>query len=99
VNGTTAARRALVKKWIWRAAALTGVVFGLLILLASGWWRHHYPYGFSHCCDLQLGLALREYASTHGGYLPAGEKTPEASLSLLTERSLGSLQICFAARL
>jgi hypothetical protein len=83
VNGTTAARRALVKKRIWKAAVWIGVVFGLLILLAYEEWRHHFPYGQSHCCDLQLGTALLEYASTHGGYLPAGEKTPEASLSLL----------------
>jgi hypothetical protein len=83
VSGTTAVRRALVKKWLWRAAAGTGVVFGLLVLAAYGLWRHHYPYGFSHCCDLQLGIALHAYAETHGGYLPAGEKSPEASLSLL----------------
>jgi len=83
VNGTTAARPALVKKRIRRAAAWTGVVFGLLILLAYGVWRQHFPYGNSHCCDLQLGTALREYASIYGGYLPAGEKTPEASLSIL----------------
>jgi len=85
VNGTTAARRALAKKRIWRSAAWTGVVFALLISLACGCWRQRFPYGWSHCCDLQLGQALREYASTHGGYLPAGEKTPEASLSLLYE--------------
>jgi hypothetical protein len=83
VNATTAARRALVKKWICRPAAWTGVAFGLLILLAYASWRQQFPYGWSHCCDLQLGTALREYASTHGGYLPAGEKTPEASLSIL----------------
>ena len=83
VNGTTPEQRALVKKWIRRAAASTAVVFGLLILLAYGLWRQNFPYGNSHCCDLQLGTALREYASIYGGYLPAGEKTPEASLSLL----------------
>lgn len=59
------------------------VVPGALALAAYGWFRQIYPYGFSHCCDLQLGTALREYASTHGRFLPAGEKTPEASLSLL----------------
>ncbi len=56
---------------------------GALALAAYGWFRHHYPYGFSHRCDIQLGFALRDYASTHGGFLPAGEETPEASLSLL----------------
>jgi hypothetical protein len=83
VNGTTSARCALVKKWIRRPAAWTGVVFGLLILLVYGAWRANFPYGHSHCCDLQLGTALREYASIYGGYLPAGEQTSEASLSLL----------------
>ncbi len=72
-----------MKKRIWRAAACTAIAFVLLTFLAYGLWRQNFPYGWSHCCDLQLGMALREYASTHGGYLPAGEKTPEASLSLL----------------
>jgi hypothetical protein len=65
------------------AAVVAGVVFGLLVLSAYGAWRHHFPYGVSHCCDLQVGLALRAYAAQYGGYLPAGEATPEASLSLL----------------
>jgi hypothetical protein len=46
-------------------------------------WQYQYPYGFSHCCDLQLGQALREYARNHDGAFPAGKATPEASLSLL----------------
>ena len=51
--------------------------------LGNAAWRHQYPYGFSHCCDLQLYQGLAEYARTHGGAFPAGEATPEASLSLL----------------
>ncbi len=42
-----------------------------------------YPYGRSHCCLKQIGLALHLYASAHEGIFPAGESSPEASLSLL----------------
>jgi hypothetical protein len=66
-----------------RLAALVVIVPGLPALLAYGLWRHHFPYGVSHCCDLQLGMALRQYAAANGGYFPAGEETPEASLSLI----------------
>jgi hypothetical protein len=37
----------------------------------------------SHCCINTLKFALEAYAQTHGGAYPAGEATPEASLSLL----------------
>src|SRR5690348_2983687 len=59
-------------------AVLTGVV-------GSGWlyYRWIYPYGWSHSCDKQLMIALHRYAEDHGGAYPAGEATPEASLSLL----------------
>ena len=76
------AQRTTKTKWIRRVAVLM-LVPSVLALTAYGWFRHRYPYGFSHCCDLQLGFALREYASTHGGFLPAGEESPEASLGLL----------------
>ncbi len=52
-------------------------------ILGYGWWQHHYPYGYSHCCDLILYGALRDYAMRHDGAFPAGEATPEASMSLL----------------
>jgi hypothetical protein len=48
-----------------------------------GLYRYQCPYGASHCCDLLLYGALEEYAATHGGAFPAGESSPEASLSLL----------------
>jgi hypothetical protein len=66
-------------------ALVSGVLTPVVILFALGyaWWRHHYPYGFSHCCDLLLYDALQQYSTTHGGGFPAGEATPEASLSLL----------------
>ena len=47
------------------------------------WYRYLFPFGWSHCCDKQLYLALRNYADINGGNFPAGEATPEASLSLL----------------
>ena len=53
------------------------------------WHRYTFPYGWSHCCDLSLSSCLREYAETHGGHFPAGEATPEASLSLLYRAGLG----------
>ena len=46
-------------------------------------WRYQYPYGCSHCCDLIVLSLLEEYAQAHNGDFPAGEATPEASLSLL----------------
>lgn len=42
-----------------------------------------FPYGRSHCCDKCLMFDLHRYAEEHGGAYPAGEATPEASLSLL----------------
>jgi len=42
-----------------------------------------YPYRPSHCCDIGLMFALDRYARDHNGAFPAGEATPEASLSLL----------------
>jgi len=75
--------RPLTARQIWRAAALVIVLPIIVASLGYGLWRQQHPYGLSHCCDLQLGSALRQYASTNGGWLPAGEKTPEASLSLI----------------
>lgn len=55
------------------------------VVLGGGWWyyRWTFPYGWSHSCDKQLMFALHQYAEEHGGTYPAGEATPEASLSLL----------------
>ena len=64
------------------------ILIGLAILAAVGVWKfvsyqQRYPYGWSHCCDLQLLGALQHYAENHDGWFPRGEATPEASLSLL----------------
>ena len=69
-------------------AAVVAVVLAPFIL-GYAWWRHHYPYGMSHCCDLCLSGALHQYAAAHGGAFPAGEATPEASLSLLYREKTG----------
>jgi hypothetical protein len=61
--------------------------FGIGVLLCSaggyGWWRHQYPFGYSHCCDIIVHVALLRYAQAHDGRFPTGQSTPEASLSLL----------------
>jgi hypothetical protein len=75
-NGNEAAKMRRRTKIAVVAVVLTPFVLGY------AWWRHHYPYGMSHCCDLCLSSALHDYAATHGGAFPAGEATPEASLSL-----------------
>jgi hypothetical protein len=73
--------------WIrtrWKVAG--GLVLALSLALALAAFLYHrweYPYGWSHCCDLGVVGALRNYAAEHGGQLPSGEATPEASLSLL----------------
>ena len=65
------------------------VFFYVLTFLASAvvleqfWYHHTYPYGWSHCCDIRLGMSLQQYAQDHGGRFPTGEDSPEASLSLL----------------
>jgi hypothetical protein len=59
------------------------VVVAVLLGVGYAWFRYQYPYGFSHCCLKGLGAGLREYAEKHNGRFPEGEKSPEASLSLL----------------
>lgn len=71
-----------MRKWLRRL----GILVGLCVLLYGAGVAYHkyqYPYGWSHCCDLQLGVALRSYAELNGGWYPKGELTPEASLSLV----------------
>jgi len=59
-------------------------------LIAGGYalYRYQYPYGYNHCCDIIIYQALVDYADKHGGAFPAGEATPEASLSLLHSGSV-----------
>ncbi len=60
---------------------------GILALLPAGayaWYRHSFPYGATHKCDLGIAISLQEYAGKHGGNYP-DEGGSAASLSLLTE--------------
>jgi hypothetical protein len=72
----------VIKKVLLFVASLTIVAIGIGLVLRYDFERR-FPYGRSHCCDLQLMLSLEEYARNHGGSFPTGESTPEASLSLL----------------
>jgi hypothetical protein len=78
------------RHWKFAIYALLGTV--LVVSLSFLAWRTYmrweYPYGWSHCCDLGLSLSLETYAHAHGGRFPAGEATPEASLSLLYRAGL-----------
>ncbi|MEA3187617.1 MAG: hypothetical protein QOD99_1447 [Chthoniobacter sp.] len=67
------------------------LVAALIVVAAAGYgfYRHQYPYGRSHCCDIALYFSLRNYAESHAGQFPAGEATPEASLSLLHREDPG----------
>jgi hypothetical protein len=75
------------KRRYFRKAAIIAAFCATVAIAASfayhQYKRPQYPYGFNHCCSKGLGLALSMYADDHGGKFPAGEKAPEASLSLL----------------
>lgn len=62
---------------------LPAALLAILAALGFGWYCYRYPYGRSHCCDINLMFALHQYAEEHGSAYPTGEATPEASLSLL----------------
>ena len=73
-----------------KIVVLTAIIIPAALFAAGyAWWRYQYRYGFSHCCDQCLSIALEEYARTHGGAFPAGEATPEGSLSLLYREKTG----------
>jgi hypothetical protein len=69
------------KRRIYAIVVLTAV--GLLVAGATAYYRVTFPYGQSHCCIIQMSGALEQYAEENGGRYPAGEASPEASLSLL----------------
>ena len=80
------------RRW-WRPTRGALVILGILGCLIGGcyaWRKHEYPYGWSHACDKGLYLALFNYADRHDGNFPAGEETPEASLSLFQRDEPGS---------
>ena len=67
----------------YRWVVVLAVVVAVMVGRPYAWYRYVFPFGWSHCCDKQLHLVLRNYADSNGGNFPAGEATPEASLSLL----------------
>ena len=84
--------RPRTKKIVMTVISALGVILGgLALLIGYTAWDFHrqHPYGWSHCCDLGVHYALLEYAMSHGGAFPAGEATPEASLSLLYREKTG----------
>ena len=70
-------------RFLFRAVAGVAILIGALVGAVRLYLHWLYPYGRSHCCDTALWLDLQNYAASHGGAFPAGEATPEASLSLL----------------
>jgi len=70
-------------RWIAIGLAIAAATLLSIIGVGYAYLRYEYPYGWSHCCDLGLYFSLRQYAEAHGGNFPAGQATPEASLSLL----------------
>ncbi|HVV71235.1 MAG TPA: hypothetical protein VHI52_07030, partial [Verrucomicrobiae bacterium] len=73
-----------------RQRMLGGFLLLAILSAVSAWlalqWR--YPYGRSHCCIKSMLLALNLYAQEHQGRFPAGQPSPEASLSLLYKAKL-----------
>jgi len=72
-------------KWSALVLAILGVIVGAVL----GWYRYTFPYGSTHCCLKQLGLALHNYADLYDGHFPSGGGCPEASLSLLYRGGFG----------
>ncbi len=77
-----------------RAMFLSLAAACLLLALFTASYRSRYPYGRTHRCDKQLGLALLNYAQASGGKFPSGGATPEASLSLLYPTYLSPSVLC-----
>jgi len=62
---------------------VVAVIAIIVVICGAIWYKQHFPYGASHICNKVLFLELTMYANDHGGAFPAGESSPEASLSLL----------------
>jgi hypothetical protein len=70
------------RRWFILIAVVSSAL-GLWIKKTVSHDKEDYPFGVSHCCINAMEFALRLYAQEHGGTYPAGEASPEASLSLL----------------
>jgi hypothetical protein len=64
-------------------AAVVVTTFVAVITAFYGYYRYQFPYGSDHRCNKILYFALLEYAEQHDGAFPAGEATPEVSISLI----------------
>ena len=68
------------RPWRYSLRALFVLMFIVAVLCASfagfrSWYiKTHYPYGWSHCCDIGLMVALLCYADANGGAYPTGER-------------------------
>lgn len=71
-----------MRKWTIRIS-LVVLLLGGVFYWAKKSYEYRYPYGPSHSCDIGMMFALDQFAEENGGKYPAGEDTPEASLSLL----------------
>ena len=74
---------------------ITVTILGFIAVLVAGaviYYKWRFPYGRSHCCLIAMQAALRIYADDHGGRFPAGESSPEASLSLLYQSKQPGLE-------
>jgi len=75
-----------------RILLLSLTALAVVAVLPYAWYRYHFPYGRSHCCDKILSNELRTYADSHDGWFPRGEASPEASLSLLYRQDPGNAE-------
>jgi hypothetical protein len=70
-----------------RARAKFGInilaVLGILVVAGMVYYKWRFPYGASHCCILVMAGSLEQYANDNAGHYPAGQSSPEASLSLM----------------
>lgn len=78
-----ARHRAAATRRMRRCFVVAITVVAAAIASAYGYSRYKFPYGWTHCCDKQIYLALRNYAELHKERFPSGQSTPEACLSLL----------------
>ncbi|HMJ88846.1 MAG TPA: hypothetical protein VK530_03470 [Candidatus Acidoferrum sp.] len=76
------------RSWLRVVTILLGSI-GVLILAGGLYWNWKFH---SHSCAKGLGLSLRMYANDHGGWLPHGAHSPEASMSLIYSNDPLSLQ-------
>lgn len=63
--------------------AICFVVIAFTSGIAKSYRKWTYPYGWSHCCIIQMKDGLEYYAQVNNGRFPAGETCPEASLGLI----------------